>query len=113
MLLQGSAYKLELHLTDADGLVVTDARVEKGSFTFGDITKLYNKDGTGEVKFDSEINAWIIPLSESETFKLNEYVEWQARLLFDDGLIDGTQTRYENVGQSIDKTVLSGGSNNA
>ena len=112
--LQGSGYKLEIPITDSEGKVaVTADMVTEGSFTFASdnikIVKRYFKDGSGEVKFDTDKGAWIVPLTESETFAFKKIVEWQARFMFADGLPDGTIPKREYLYDSIDRTEFSGG----
>ena len=109
MILQGSSYELPIYITDCDGNAVTEEDVTKGSFTFGHITKDYG-DG-GEVTFRD--GAWIIPLSEEETFSLKGVIKWQARFLFVNGKPDGTSPKNEYIYDSINKRILSGGEDDA
>jgi hypothetical protein len=112
-ILQGSSYKLPVVIRSPKGEVITADMVQRASFTFADITKLYG-DG-GEVIFDYDTNEWIVPLTEEETFNLNkETIKWQARFLFIDGSIDGTYSKSEDVYSSIDQTrFTAGGGENA
>lgn len=108
-LLQGSSYHLEFEITDIDGSTVTGDIVKEATFTLGNITK-NNED----IKFNVETNLWEVFLSEEETFSLNaQIVEWQARFLFVDGTIDGTETKKSYVYVSKNKVRLSGGVDNA
>lgn len=105
-LLQGSSYYLPIKITDQEGRVVTGEIVQKNTFTIGNITK----EGT----YNAETEMWEVPLSEEETFSLNnEIVDWQARFLFVDGTTDGTKPKGEYVYASVNKVLLSGGDDNA
>lgn len=106
-ILQGSGYELPIKITSPDGRVITDADVVAGSFTFGELEKEYGEGG--EVYFDADIESWILPLSEEETFAMSGTVEWQARFLMANGLPDGTIPKMENVFESINKRRFTGG----
>lgn len=105
-LLQGSSYYLPIKITDQEGKVVTGDVVQKSTFTIGNITK--------EGVYNAETQMWEVPLSEEETFSLNnEIIDWQARFLFVDGTTDGTKPKGEYVYASVNKVRLSGGDGNA
>lgn len=107
MFLQGSSYNLPIQIIDAKGRIITNADVIEASFTIGNLTKNYKNDGTGEVDFDYVKNSWIIPLTQEETFNFKKgLVEWQARFLFSNGLVDGTRPKSENVFESINETIF-------
>ena len=107
-MLQGSTYKLPITILDKEkNVVIDDTIVSKAVFTIGDIEKKYGLDG--DVTFDKEKNAWIIPLSEQETFSLKGNIKWQARFLFTNGEVDGIEPKFDNVIESINKTILSEG----
>ena len=106
-LLQGCSYMLPVVIRSSKGEVITADMVERASFTFADITKLYGEGG--EVLFDYDRGAWVVPLSEEETFALRGLIKWQARFLFINGSVDGTNPKSEEVSGSIDKTRLSAG----
>lgn len=107
MFLQGSSYNLPIQIKDLKGKIITNADVTEASFTIGNITKDYKNDGTGEVEFDYVENSWIIPLTQEETFALQKgLVQWQARFIFNNGLVDGTKPKSENVFESINKTIF-------
>lgn len=106
-ILQGSSYKLPIRVVGLNGVVVSDVMVEKGVFTIGGLEKSYG-DG-GEVWYDSEKQAWILPLSEKETFGLKDVVDWQVRFLMVSGEVTGTVPKGEYVYDSIIKVELSGG----
>ena len=109
MLLQGNTYELPIQIKDPKGNIVTAHNVTKVQFVFADYEKYYGENG--EVTFDEERKAFIVPLTEDETFALSGNVKWQARFLFDNGKISGTKPRFENVLSSITQTRIGGGSN--
>lgn len=110
-ILQGSSYRLPIKIRDCGGNLVTKDVVIKGSFTFGTITKVYG-EGSSEVVYDGEKGAFVVALSEEETKQLQGTVQWQARFLFNNGEVGGTQPVSEYIYDSIDKTNLSGGDGN-
>lgn len=107
-ILQGSSYRLPIKIRDCVGNLVTSDMVVKGSFTFGTITKAYG-EGSSEVVYDAENGTWVVVLTEEETRQLKSTVQWQARFLFNNGEVGGTQPVSEYIYDSIDKTNLSGG----
>lgn len=108
-LLQGSSYYLEFKITDTNGSLVTSDIVQKATFTLGDITK-----EDADIEFNAETGMWEVFLSEEETFALvGGAVEWQARFLFTNGVVDGTATKRGFVYESKNKVRLSGGGENA
>jgi hypothetical protein len=102
-MLQGSTYNLRITMTDKAGVVIDKSMVKEAVFTIGDIVKTYGENG--EVTFQS--GKWIVPLTEQETFSMKGNIKWQARFLFTDGSIKGMKPKYDNVDESIDKTILS------
>lgn len=107
-ILQGSGYELPIRITDCSGRVISDADVIEGSFTFGEFTKDYKREGS-EIWYDYDREMWIIPLSEEETFAMDKVVKWQARFLMINGKPDGTIPKSENVYESINKRRFTGG----
>lgn len=105
MLLQGSTYKMPIQIEDPLGTIITSEMVTKGQFVIGDYEKFYPE----EVTYDKRLQCFIVPLSEEETFNLKKgKEEWQIRLLFVDGTVDGSIVKYEDVKRSLIKTVLGG-----
>lgn len=107
MFLQGNSYSLPIQITDSNGKVITNSDIIDASFTIGRITKDYKNDGSGEVKFDYTTGNFIVPLTQEETFDLSKgLVPWQARFLFANGVVDGTEPKYESVIGSINTTIF-------
>lgn len=105
-ILQGNTYLLPVQVLDCDGAVIHVDQVVKGEFTFGNITKIYG-DG-GDVTWNEELQSFIVPLTESETFGLNGTVKYQGRVLLKDGSVSGSVPASEYIYDSIGKTILSG-----
>lgn len=106
-MLQGNTYLMPIRICDADGGVVKGEQVEKGEFVFGDLVKFFG--GDGEVVWDESREAFILPLSEEETFAFKGVVEYQGRVLLKDGSVCGSVPKSEDVYTSIGRTILSDG----
>lgn len=106
-LLQGNTYLKPVQVLDSNGNVIKANRVVKGEFVFGDLYKYYG-DG-GEVVWNEEANAFIVPLTEEDTFSLEGAVECQARLVLDDGSVSGSVPEGHYVYESKSKTRLTEG----
>lgn len=105
--LQGNTYLKPVQVLDGDGNVIKANGVVKGEFVFGDLYKYYG--GGGEVIWSSEANAFIVPLTEEDTFSLEGVVECQARLVLDDGSVSGSVPEGHYVYTSKSKTRLTEG----
>ena len=105
ILTQGSTYKLNVPLTK-DGTNIDIELIDIVEFMFQDIRKLYGSDG--DVTYDNENKVFIIPLSQEETFKLNEtsQIEYQARIKYKDGEVKATPIQYGYISESLSKEVL-------
>lgn len=107
-MLQGNTYLMPIKICDADGVVIKGEQVEKGEFVFGGITKFYG-GADGEVVWDESREAFILPLSEEETFGFRGVVEYQGRVLLKDGSVSGSVPKSEDVYASIGTARLSDG----
>lgn len=110
---EGNTYLLEIPLTvDGDDIDINEISLVE--FTFGNIRKIYGsyeEDGeiiNGDVTYDNEQKQFLIPLSQEETFALNEntLVDYQARIKFVDGSVNGTEIQTGFLQKSISKKVL-------
>jgi hypothetical protein len=106
-MLQGNTYQVPVQVTDCRGEVMVPSMVERGQFVFGSLEKFYG--GGGEVWWNDELQAFMIPLAEEETFGLKGAVKYQARLLLKDGSISGTIPQSEYIRESITDVRLSEG----
>lgn len=102
VIIQGNTYKLPV-LLKIGGKFITDKDVKKIEFMFDDIQKVYPKD----VTFDGSY--FIVPLSQEDTFSLptKRIPKYQARVLFNDNTVKGTNPAEFTVVQSESKEVLS------
>lgn len=98
---QGNTYELPVKLSYKEG-VIDGQMVSEAEFTFGAIRKMY----PDEVTYDAERQAFIVPLSQCETFLLQGNVKYQARVKFTDGAVKGTRIGCSKVYDSISKAVL-------
>ena len=98
-LLQGNTYLLPIKINDID-----ISQVQKAQFIVGKVEKFYGNGGS--VTYDEDSQAFLVPLTEEETFGWGSFVKWQARILFTNGEVDGTRPMAEDVIESITKTTL-------
>lgn len=105
ILTQGSTYKLNVPLTK-DGTNIDIELVDIVEFMFQDVRKLYGYDG--DVTYDNDNKVFIIPLSQKETFQLNEEgrISYQARIKYKDGEVKATPIQYGYISESLSKKVL-------
>ena len=107
-LLQGNTYLLPIRIEDGEGDIVRDEQVERGEFVGGEITKFYGVDG--EVVWSEEQQAFIMPLTEQETFGFKKgAIKYQGRVYLKDGSVSGSVPTSEYVYESIGTTILSDG----
>lgn len=104
--LQGNTYLKPIQVLDDNGKVIKADKVVKGEFSIGDIYKYYG-DG-GDVQWNLQENAFIVPLTEEDTFSLKPDTtsEVQVRLLLDDGSVSGSLIEKHYVYRTKSKTRL-------
>lgn len=107
--LQGNTYLKPVQVFDCNGNEIAIDRVARGEFTFGDVIKYYEADGSGEVVWNDDEKCFIVPLTESDTFKFDSLVECQARVVLDDGSVSGSVPESHYVYESKSKNILSAG----
>lgn len=103
-LLQGNTYKLPVKIEQITNDNI--GTVLRGKFTFDDLVKWYGNEEGDIVVWDDVRECFIVPLTQEETFAMNRSLTWQARFKFNDGQVDGTRPKTENVYNSIDKEEL-------
>ena len=107
-ILQGNTYLMPVQVLDCDGAIIHVDQVVKGEFVFGEIVKIYGEGG--DVTWDEELQSFIVPLTENETFGLKDgVVKYQGRVLLKDGSVSGSVPASEYIYDSIGKTILSEG----
>lgn len=87
-IMQGDSYPIYITMT-YNGSPLDLNEVEKIEFKIGDLVKYYNSDGSGEVEYSQEEDAFIFPLSQTETLKFEGSQEYQARVKFVDSKVVG------------------------
>ena len=107
IILQGNTYLLPIQVGDCNDNVITADRVTKGQFIFGKYEKFYGEEG--EVQWSDELQSFLFPLTEQETFELNGVIKYQARLLLNDGSVSGSVPENYYVYESITKNIISNG----
>lgn len=91
---QGNTYRLPI-LLKINGEIITDKDVKKVEFIFDDVKKYYPQD----VTFDGQ--HFICNLSQKDTFSFATigFPKYQARVLFNDDVVKGTNSiEFEVVG---------------
>lgn len=102
-LLQGNTYNLPIQIDQITNDTIEN--VVRGQFIFGKLTKFYGEEDD-VVTWDSERQCFIVPLTQEETFSLKGTVQWQVRIRFVGGQVDGTRPAIENIYSSITTEVL-------
>ena len=102
---KGNQFYLEIMLFDNDGIVIDIKAVSKIHFNIADLTKVY--DGTSEdVTYDETKRCFKVYLAEKETFKLNDMIRMDARVLYKNNLIDGTDVYSITVVDAVKEELL-------
>ena len=85
IIIQGNTYRFPIKLK-INGKYITDKDVKQIEFSFDNIQKYYPKD----VTFNGEY--FIVPLSQKDTFSFStkKSLNYQARVLFNDDSVKGT-----------------------
>lgn len=100
--MQGDAYEIEVTLLDLDDNVIDAEQVEDVEIVLGNIRKQY---ADGGLTYRGE--AWIYPLSQSETLALSALAyPFQARVKFVGGEVVGAFIDTVYVKRSGSKRVL-------
>lgn len=100
-LAQGDTYELPVVLKRS-GELVTPESVASIEFIFGTLRKRY----PDEVLYDAESGAYIVVLSQEETFAFCSELSYYALVEGMDGTVEPSCTRTVNVEQSLSKEVL-------
>ena len=105
-LLQGNTYELPIKVKTCSGNVVTADDVSKVQFVFGNLEKFYGENETDGVTFDAERECFVVPLTEDETFAMGGTIQYQVRVQYNTGAIDGSCVKRADVKSSITTTRL-------
>ena len=100
--MQGDAYKLRIDLLSPDETALTPEDLEDVEITIGPLIRTYSDGG---VIFED--GAWLVPLTQMETFKLPvARIKAQVRVKWPDGIIEGQQLGHISIDESSSKGVL-------
>lgn len=113
ILQEGNTYLLEIPLT-VDGDPIEIEEVQLVEFMFDNVRKIYGsyeengETKTGDVTYDGDEHKFNVPLTQEETFSLmgEAIIEYQARVKFNDGSVNGTVIQEGFVQRSLSKEVL-------
>lgn len=98
----GDAYRLPIQIETSMGLA-NMGTFEDLEVMFGDVRKTISG---GEIKYDEEKQAFLIPLSQKETFRQKRNVEIQIRCKFPDGSVVGVSAGNYDIEKATSKVVL-------
>ena len=76
---KGNQFYLEFQIEDKDGNLLDVSSVLKIQFNIGELTKTYNGENNEVTYKDNIFYVW---LTEEETFKFDDNVKMDARILF-------------------------------
>ena len=101
-MMQGDSYRLPIQVT-MNGEVVTLNMVEDVEVMLGGIRKTL---GDGSVSYDDAQEAYLVSLSQEDTFRLRGGANVQVRVKFLSGDVLGVDLGYVDVISSASKVVL-------
>lgn len=99
---QGDEFKIKIQLYMNDALLSDLSGISLIEFSVDNLTKSY----PDEVTYDEENQYFLFPLTQKDTFKMKNAVNYQARVKFEDGTVLGTPIYQGNIRDSISKDVI-------
>lgn len=103
-MLQGDSYEIPIEILKDDNEIATDADFADVEVVIGIFTKTLSK---GEIRYDNEQKAFMFPLEQSRTFKLNATKQpVQVRVKTHSGDVIGCNVGEIDVIKSLSKAVL-------
>ena len=100
VLMQGNTYRLPIRIK-MNGEYLTGDDVSRVEFAVGQLLKCYPET----VRYEN--GAFVLPLSQEDTFALSGWLRYQIRVLFPDGSVKASRVNGGIVADSISKEVLS------
>lgn len=98
---QGDSYQLYVRLMVGKGILGTSG-IEEMEISFGDLKKTY----PGDITFDTD--HFLVQLSQQETWAMKySRIPCQARILFKNGQVRGSDISLASIRKSISGGVLS------
>lgn len=101
-MMQGDSYKLPIQINTAEGALVPDM-IEDIEVFVGQIRKTYRN---GEITYDEEQTAFLVDLSQKETFRLRGKEKVQARVKFTEDDVVGVDLGELDIANATSKVVL-------
>lgn len=109
---QNTANIYEFFVTDGNGDVIDIELLQEVEFCFDEknskhqVIKYWNREGSGEVEYDSNLACFYVPLTQEETVHFNYQIPVQLRVKYTDGVIDLSDTEFWSVNTSLSKEVM-------
>lgn len=101
-MMAGDAYSIPIKINTADGLANASTFVDV-EVCVGHVRKtLYD----GDITFDSELNAFLVPLTQEETFSLRGRAKVNVRCKLAGGNVIGIDLGTVDFAPSLSKEVL-------
>jgi len=100
---QGDQYSIPIYIT-SQGTYLDLSEISAVEITLHNITKKY----PGEVTYDSNSGAFLMPITQKESFSMptKKRLYAQARILYSDGTVFGTDPLDFFIGESLSKEEL-------
>lgn len=87
---QGNQFYLELQIIDENNELLDVTGVSKVQFNLGELTKVYSSD-SNDVTYNEDNKVFKIWLTEDETFLMRQTIKIDARILFKNDVILGSE----------------------
>ena len=101
-MMTGDSYNLPIQIETSMGFA-NMGTFEDMEVMFGDVRKTISN---GEIKYDDKKQAFLVPLSQKETFRQKSNVEIQIRVKFADGSVVGISAGEYSIEKATSKVVL-------
>lgn len=100
---QGDQYPVLIYITN-QGTYLDLSEINTVEITLHNITKRY----PGEVTYDSDTGAFLMPITQEESFSLpiKKRLYAQSRVLYNDGTVYATEPIDFFIGESLSKEEL-------
>lgn len=98
---QGDAGYIILQITVGENPMDMEG-VERIEFTIGNLSKSWPMD----VEYHEDEQKFYFPVTQEETFDMDGWVEYQARIKYSINQVTGTPTNRMNVNDSLSKNII-------
>lgn len=103
---KGNQFYLCFNITDSNGEDLDINKVAKVQFMIGNKIIKYYDGINNEVIYDNDTKKFKIWLKEDETFDFDCLTNFQARVMFNDDTILGTDEEQRRIGDIIQKEKI-------